>query len=40
VYDVEAIILLGQDLFGDGGGNKEFLFLINKKRDEVFTYDH
>jgi hypothetical protein len=37
VYGVVKIILLDQDLFGDGGKNNEFLFLINKKRDGVAT---
>jgi len=36
--DITTIILLGRDFSGDGGKNKEFFFLICKKKNGVATY--
>jgi hypothetical protein len=35
MYGIAAIVFPGQDLFSDGGKNKKFLFLINKKEMEL-----
>jgi len=35
MYGIAAIIFPSQDLFSDGGKNKKFLFLINKKGMEL-----